>query len=87
MTQNMNQLVNELAIVFDDLKSGNRRVAEVKELHNCAGKMISGCMALLAYANMRKETPHIPFLVDPNSKKDCETILLEAKTKLLTRGK
>jgi hypothetical protein len=44
-------------------------------------------MALLAYANMRKETPHIPFLVDPNSKKDCETILLEAKTKLLTRGK
>lgn len=55
-------LRDELAVVFDDLKSGVIKPKEAGELANVAGKMINSAKVQLEYYALRKETPTIAFL-------------------------
>lgn len=55
-------LRNELAEVFDQLKSGQIKPKEAGELANVAGKMINSAKVQLEYHALRKTTPKIPFL-------------------------
>jgi hypothetical protein len=56
------QLRDELATVFDDLRSGEIKPKEAGELANVAGKMINSAKVQLEYYALRKETPDITFL-------------------------
>lgn len=56
------QLRDELAEVFDRLKSGEIKPKEAGELANVAGKMINSAKVQLEYHALRKSTPNIPFL-------------------------
>ena len=60
--KNVTQLRNELAEVFDQLKSGLIKPKEAGELANVAGKMINSAKVQLEYYSMRKEAPTIIFL-------------------------
>lgn len=55
-------LRDELAEVFDELKSGVIKHKEAGELANVAGKMINSAKVQLEYYALRKETPTIEFL-------------------------
>lgn len=55
-------LRDELAEVFDQLKSGAIKPKDAGELANVAGKMINSAKVQLEYYALRKETPNIPFL-------------------------
>lgn len=55
-------LRDELAEVFDQLKSGTIKPKDAGELANVAGKMINSAKVQLEYYALRKETPNIPFL-------------------------
>lgn len=55
-------LRDELAEVFDQLKSGEIKPKEAGELANVAGKMINSAKVQLEYYALRKEVPNIPFL-------------------------
>jgi hypothetical protein len=56
------QLRDELAIIFDELRSGEIKPKAAGELANVAGKMINSAKVQLAYYALRKETPDIDFL-------------------------
>lgn len=56
------ELRNELADVFDQLKTGQIKPKEAGELANVAGKMINSAKVQLEYHELRKTTPSIPFL-------------------------
>ena len=56
------QLRDELATVFDALRSGAIKPKEAGELANVAGKMINSAKVQLEYYALRKETPDIDFL-------------------------
>ena len=56
------QLRDELAVVFDQLNSGEIKAKEAGELANVAGKMINSAKVQLEYHALRKSTPNIPFL-------------------------
>jgi hypothetical protein len=60
--KNINELRNELANVFSDLRSGKIKPQEASEVNNCAGKIISACKVELEYYALRKEIPKIHFL-------------------------
>ena len=55
-------LRDELAEVFDQLKSGAIKPKDAGELANVAGKMINSAKVQLEYYALRKEVPNIPFL-------------------------
>lgn len=56
------QLREQLAEVFERIKSGSMKPAEGAELANIAGKMISSAKVQLEYYALRKEKPSIDFL-------------------------
>jgi len=57
-----NELRNELAKVFEELRSGTIKPKEAAELANLAGKMIASAKVQIEYALMRKQEPTISFL-------------------------
>ena len=60
--KNITELRNELASVFKGLKDGSLEAKTAVEMNNAAGKMINTCKVQLEYAELRKETPSVPFL-------------------------
>lgn len=60
--KNAEQLREELATVFNQLKAGEIKPIEAAELANIAGKMISSAKAQIDYYALRKEEPRISFL-------------------------
>lgn len=60
--KNIEELRNQLLEAFDLLRSDPRRVNQVGELANTAGKVVSSLKLELEYAALRKETPSIAFL-------------------------
>jgi len=60
--KNATQLRNDLALVFDELRSGGIDTKHASELANIAGKMISSAKAQIEYYALRTEKPSIPFL-------------------------
>ena len=59
---NINELRKELAQTYKALKNGTANAKDVKELNNCAGKIINTLKVELEFAALRKVTPNIPFL-------------------------
>ena len=57
-----NELRNELAQVFAQLKAGEIKPGEAAELANLAGKMIASAKVQVEYYALRKEAPKIEFL-------------------------
>lgn len=60
--KNAEQLRNELALTFSQLKAGTIKPSEAAELANLAGKMISSAKVQVEYFSLRKESPKITFL-------------------------
>lgn len=60
--ENATQLRDELAVVFDELRSGAIKPKDARELANVAGKIINSAKVQLEYHALRKTTPDIPFL-------------------------
>lgn len=60
--KNITEVRTELAKVFEELKSGQIKSADAKELNNCAGKIINSLKVELEYATLRKVAPEIKFL-------------------------
>lgn len=60
--KNVEELRQQLAGVFADLKAGTIKPGEAAELANIAGKMISSAKVQVEYYALRKESPVIPFL-------------------------
>jgi hypothetical protein len=58
------QLREELACVFDELRAGTIKAGEASELANIAGKMINSAKVQVEYFALRKEAPNIGFLGD-----------------------
>lgn len=56
------ELRNELASVFQELRAGTIKHKDAAELANLAGKMINSAKVQLEYSALRKEAPHIEFL-------------------------
>jgi hypothetical protein len=67
--KNVEELRNELAAVFKELKAGTIKHHEAAELANVAGKMISSAKVQLEYCAARKEQPEIGFLTQPTLEK------------------
>lgn len=63
-----NELRDELAQVFAQLKAGQIKPGEASELANLAGKMIASAKVQIEYYALRKEAPKISFLesIDEN---------------------
>lgn len=59
---NIQELMTDLARVYEDLRSGSAKPGEVKEINNTAGKLIGACKVSIEYANARREVPEIDFL-------------------------
>jgi hypothetical protein len=59
---NISELRNSLLDAYESLKADPKRVVQVGELANTAGKIISSAKLELEYAQARKEKPVIPFL-------------------------
>lgn len=65
------QLRNDLASIFDELRSGAVKREDASELANLAGKMISSAKVQVEYYAMLKETPNIKFLnTEPDEARD-----------------
>jgi hypothetical protein len=62
MVKNTRELRNDLAQVFDDLKSGKIEVAMSTELNRTANTIIKGIGQQIRYRKDRKEKPQIGFL-------------------------
>ena len=60
--KNMNELREELSIVFEGLKNGSIKTSEAAEMSNVAGKMINSAKVQIEYYALRKESPKIAFL-------------------------
>jgi hypothetical protein len=56
------QLRDELAQVFADLKAGTIKHADAAEFANIAGKIISSAKTQIEYYALRKQAPTIEFL-------------------------
>lgn len=59
---NINELRQDLIDAYESLKSDPRRVVQVAELANTAGKIIGSVKIELEYALLKKERPNLPFL-------------------------
>ena len=66
--KNAEELRDELAQTFAQLKSGEIKPSEAAELANIAGKMIGSAKVQVEYYALRKESPEIGFLRDDGSK-------------------
>ena len=60
--KNAEELRDELAQTFAQLKSGAIKPSEAAELANLAGKMIVSAKVQVEYFALRKESPRIKFL-------------------------
>lgn len=60
--KNAEELRDELAQTFAQLKAGEIKPSEAAELANLAGKMISSAKVQVEYFALRKESPRIAFL-------------------------
>ena len=60
--KNAEELRDELAQTFAQLKSGEIKPREAAELANLAGKMIASAKVQVEYFALRKESPRIAFL-------------------------
>jgi hypothetical protein len=60
--KNITELRDELAAVFTGLKNGTLEPKQAIEMNNAAGKIIHTVKAQMEYAEMRNETPDIPFM-------------------------
>ena len=65
--KNAEELRDELAQTFAQLKAGAIKPNEAAELANIAGKMISSAKAQVEYYALRKETPRIEWLEASNA--------------------
>jgi hypothetical protein len=61
------ELRDSLSEVFTGLRDGSVDPRVAQELANIAGKMISSAKAQLEQAELRKESPDIAFLREPNA--------------------
>lgn len=59
---NINALREDLIDAYESLKADPRRVVQVAELANTAGKIIGSVKIELEYALLKKERPNLPFL-------------------------
>ena len=59
---NVNELRDELATAFLELRSGQMKPVQAAELANLGGKMIASAKVQLEYFALLKETPRLPFL-------------------------
>jgi len=62
---NINDLIANLAHVYEELRDGAMKNKDAAELANVAGKVISANKVQLVYHALRKEQPTIPFLAAP----------------------
>jgi hypothetical protein len=62
--RNIVELRNELASLFDDLKSGKIERNSAAEMNNSAGKIINSLKVELEYSALRKDKRKIEFLED-----------------------
>lgn len=60
--KNIEELRNELSVVFQGLKDGTIKPSEAAELSNVAGKMINSAKVQIEYYALRKEVPNVEFL-------------------------
>jgi hypothetical protein len=60
--RNVNELRDQLAIVFAGLQNGTIPHKDAAELANLAGKMINSAKVQVEYYTLRKECPEIAFL-------------------------
>jgi hypothetical protein len=60
--KDMTELRDQLLDAFEQLKGDPRRVIQVKELTNTAGKVINTVKSQLEYALLRGEEPEIAFM-------------------------
>ncbi len=60
--KNAEELRDELAQTFAQLKAGAIKPSEAAELANLAGKMIASAKVQVEYFALRKESPRIAFL-------------------------
>ena len=60
--KNAEELRDELAQTFAQLKAGEIKASEAAELANLAGKMIVSAKVQVEYFALRKEAPKIDFL-------------------------
>lgn len=60
--KDMTELRDQLLDAFEQLKGDPRRVIQVKELTNTAGKVINTVKSQLEYSLLRGEEPEIPFM-------------------------
>ena len=59
---NIDELRLQLLDAFDSVRTDPRRVNQVKEMSNAAGKILGTVKCQLEYALLRSECPDIPFL-------------------------
>jgi hypothetical protein len=60
--KNVNELRDQLAIVFAGLQNGTIQHKDAAELANLAGKMINSAKVQVEYYTLREECPEIEFL-------------------------
>jgi len=65
--KNAEELRDELAQTFAQLKSGEIKPSEAAELANLAGKMIGSAKVQVEYYALRKEQPRIEWLESSNA--------------------
>ena len=65
--KNAEELRDELAQTFAQLKSGEIKPSEAAELANIAGKMIGSAKVQVEYYALRKEQPRIEWLESSNA--------------------
>jgi|GEM_PF-4096914 len=64
---NINELRESLLDAYTMLANDPKRVIQVGELANTAGKIIASVKVELEHAAIRKEAPSIPFLTYPKA--------------------
>jgi hypothetical protein len=60
--KDIGELRNELAVLFDQIKTELIDVKQAAEMNNSAGKIIQSLKVELDYAALRQEKPSIKFL-------------------------
>jgi hypothetical protein len=65
--KNITELRKALVAVFVGLKDGTLEHKQAIEMNNAAGKIISTVKVQLQYAELRRETPDIPFIQEGDS--------------------
>lgn len=58
----MADLISDLSLAYESLRSGSLGLNEAKEIANLAGKLIKGASVQLKYNQYMKVTEPIPFL-------------------------